>query len=180
MTFDDGFRDFVELALPSLVAHGVPATLYLATGLVSSTGVAAPDRLSWRDLRDAVATGLITVGAHTHSHPDLSRSGEAEARDEMRRSKELVEDCLGAPCRHFAYPYSKSSPAAERAARELFDSGALTWGTNRAGRVDLHRLARVPVLRSDGPLFFRAKVSGRLDGEALVYQVLHRGPWRAS
>jgi peptidoglycan/xylan/chitin deacetylase (PgdA/CDA1 family) len=180
VTFDDGFRDFVELALPILAGHGVPATLYLATGLVSGEAAAAPGRLSWRDLQDAVATGLVTIGAHTHSHPDLSRASESEAWDELRRSKELVEDHLGVACRHFAYPYSKSSPAAERVARELFDSGALAWGTNRAGRIDLHRLARVPVLRSDGPLFFRAKVGGRLDGEALVYQALRRGPWRAS
>jgi peptidoglycan/xylan/chitin deacetylase (PgdA/CDA1 family) len=180
VTFDDGFGDFVEVALPSLVDHQVPATLYLTTGLVNGRDSDARARLSWADLADAVETGLVTIGAHTHTHPDLSRSSEPEAREEMQRSKDLIEDRLGVECRHFAYPYSKSSPAAERVARELFDSGALAWGTNRAGRVDLHRLARVPVLRSDGALFFRAKVRGRLDGEALVYRALRRGPWSAS
>lgn len=182
VTFDDGFRDFREHALPALVRHGIPAVLYLTTGWVREEmrPRAGERNLSWADLRDALATGLVTVGAHTHSHPQLSRSGEREAEQEMRRSKELIEDRLGVECRHFAYPYSKVSPAADRVARRLFGSAALAWGTNRAGRTDLHRLGRVPVLRSDGPFLFRAKVGGFLDREALVYRLLRRGPWRQS
>jgi hypothetical protein len=59
----------------------------------------------------------------------------------------------------------------------LFDSAALRWATNRAGRIDRYRLGRTPVLRSDGPLLFRAKVRGLLDGEALFYRLTGRGPW---
>ncbi|HEX9890534.1 MAG TPA: polysaccharide deacetylase family protein, partial [Actinomycetota bacterium] len=70
---------------------------------------------------------------------------------------------------------------ADRAARDLFRTAALSaWRTNRRGRTDLHRLGRTPVLRSDGPRFFRAKVRGMLDGEALAYRVLRRGPWGRS
>jgi peptidoglycan/xylan/chitin deacetylase (PgdA/CDA1 family) len=120
------------------------------------------------------------VGSHTHDHADLSRATRVQAEEEMRRSKEIVEDRLQLPCRHFAFPFAVGSPEAQAAVRELFDTAAVGWKTNRAGRVDVHRLGRTPVLRSDGRLFFRAKVSGLLDKEALVYRAFRRGPWRYS
>ena len=181
VSIDDGFGDFIEFVLPSLMRHGVPAILYLATGLVEGEEFApASGALSWGQLRDAVATGLVTIGAHTHSHCDLSKLSEAEAEGEMRRSKELIESNLGIDCRHFAYPWSYSSPGAERAARGLFDSAALEWATNRRGRLDPHRLGRTPVLRNDSPRFFKAKLEGTLDAEALLYRATRRGPWRRS
>ena len=154
VTVDDGYRDFSDTVVPLLVRYQVPALLYLATG-------------------------LVTVGAHTHGHTDLSRASEQVCRDEMARSRELVEDRLGVACRHFAYPWAVASATADRVARELFDSAALdAWRSNRAGAVDPWRLGRTPVLASDGMAFFRAKVKGRLDGEALAYRLLGRGPWR--
>ena len=179
VTFDDGYRDFCERAVPLLVRHRVPAMLYLATSLVANgAGPAGADALGWSDLADALGTGMISVGAHTHGHTDLSRAGEGEAEQEMRRSKELIEDHLGVPCRHFAYPWAVASPAADRIARRLFDSAALhAWRTNRGMRLDPWRLGRVPILKSDGQVFFHAKVRGLLDGEAFAYRALGRGPW---
>jgi peptidoglycan/xylan/chitin deacetylase (PgdA/CDA1 family) len=181
VTIDDGYRDFHHIVLPLLVRYRVPAVLYLATGLVAGEGPGPddPDALTWSQLAEAVPTGLVTVGAHTHGHTDLSHASEQVCRDEMRRSQELVEDHLGVACRHFAYPWAVGSPTADRVARELFDSAALdAWRSNRAGAVDPWRLGRTPVLASDGMAFFRARVQGRLDGEALAYRLLGRGPWR--
>ncbi len=182
VTFDDGFGDFYDHVLPLLVRHRLPAVLYLATSLVDDGRVrstAGSERtLAWSQVQEAVGTRLVTCGSHTHAHADLSRASEAEAQEEMQRSKELIEDRLGVACRHFAYPWAVGSAGADRAARRVFDTAALhAWRTNRPGRTDLHRLGRVPILRSDGDLFFRAKVKGLLDGEALVYRVLRRGPW---
>jgi peptidoglycan/xylan/chitin deacetylase (PgdA/CDA1 family) len=181
VSFDDGYRDFSDTVLPLLVRYRVPAVLYLATGRIAGEGPGPddPDALSWAQLAEAVATGLVTVGAHTHGHTDLSRAPERVCRDEMAWSRELVEDRLGVACRHFAYPWAVGSPAADRVARQLFDSAALdAWRSNRAGAIDPWRLGRTPVLASDGMAFFRARVEGRLDGEALAYQLLGRGPWR--
>lgn len=178
VTVDDGYRDFHESVLPVFAEHRVPALLYLATGLVADGGSSGPDALSWHHLEEAVATGLVAVGSHTHSHADLSRATEREAEEEMLRSKGMIEDRLGVACRHFAYPWGVASPPAERAARRIFETAALPWRTNRRGAIDPHRLGRTPVLRSDGLLFFRAKVRGMLDGEATLYRVLRRGPWR--
>lgn len=181
VTVDDGYRDFSDTVLPLLERYRVPAVLYLATSLVAGEGPGPddPDALTWSQLAEAVASGLVTVGAHTHGHTDLSRAPEQICHDEMARSKELVEDRLGVACRHFAYPWAVGSAAADRVARRLFDTAALdAWRTNRAGAVDLWRLGRTPVLASDGLTFFQAKVKGRLDGEALAYRLLGRGPWR--
>jgi peptidoglycan/xylan/chitin deacetylase (PgdA/CDA1 family) len=177
VTFDDGYADFAERVVPVLVRHSIPATLYLATAPVGN----GPHSLSWSQLADAVSTGLVTVGAHTHTHADLSNAAEEVCEEEMRRSKELIEDRLARSCRHFAYPWAVSSPIADRVARRLFDSAAVgAWRTNRKGRLDPYRLGRTPVLRSDGRMFFRAKVKGLLDGEALFYRAARRGPWRSS
>jgi peptidoglycan/xylan/chitin deacetylase (PgdA/CDA1 family) len=179
ISIDDGFRDFHDHVLPLLVRYDLPAVLYLATAFVATAPSRSRDRdaLTWAHLRDAVATGLVTVGAHTHTHRDLSRADEGTADEEMRRSKERIEDELQLPCRHFAYPWSVASPAADRVARRLFASAASTWRTNRRGRIEPHRLGRTPVLRSDGRVFFDAKVRGAMDGEAALYRMLGRGPW---
>jgi hypothetical protein len=180
VTIDDGFIDFYNNVLPLIVESRVPVLLYLATGLVAPTEGAGSDALTWDQLADAISTGLVEVGAHTHSHANLGSAGVAEADLEMRRSKELIEDRLGVACRHFAYPWSVASPQAEKVARDLFATTALSWETNRLGSIDLYRVGRTPVLRSDGAFFFKAKLAGRLDGEALVYKALRRGPWRAA
>ncbi len=141
LSFDDGFRDFYDVVLPRLVDAGLPALLYLATGFVDAgdprSGVPASEALSWGMLAEAVSTGLVTVGAHTHGHTDLSRASAREADDEMRRSKESVEEHLSQACRHFAFPWGKASPEAERAARGHFATAALeAWRTNRATRTE--------------------------------------------
>ena len=177
VTFDDGTPDFHSRVLPLLVRYNVPALLYLATGGVTSNG--DPSALTWSDLQEAVATGLVSVGSHTHGHTDLSNATEAEADDEMRRSKDLIEDRLGIACRHFAYPWGVGSPEADRAARRTFATAALDgWKVNRRDAVDPYRIARIPILRSDGQLFFRAKVKGKLNAEAFLYRIARRGPWR--
>jgi peptidoglycan/xylan/chitin deacetylase (PgdA/CDA1 family) len=163
------------VVLPLLVQYRVPALLYLTTGWVDGNGGHA---VTWPQLREAVDTGLVTVGAHTHTHGSLARATEQEALGELKRSKELVEDQLGLPCRHFAYPFAVGSAAADRVARRLFDTAALhAWRTNRRGRIDRHRLGRTPVLRSDGSFFFRMKSKGLLNREDLAYRLLRRGPW---
>jgi peptidoglycan/xylan/chitin deacetylase (PgdA/CDA1 family) len=174
LTFDDGTPDFASTVVPLLVRYALPATLYLATAVADG-----PDGLTWRELADARATGLVTVGSHTHSHADLSKADVATCEEEMRCSKELIEDRLGVACRHFAYPWAVGSAVADAVARRTFDTAALeAWRTNRRGRTDPWRLGRTPVLRSDGLAFFRAKTAGLLDGEALLYRALRRGPWR--
>ena len=70
------------------------------------------------------ATGLATIGSHTHTHRVLAGASAADAADEIARSVGLIEERLGRPCRHFAYPKAIApSPAAEVVVRRQLRDG---------------------------------------------------------
>src|ERR1700730_1091027 len=79
VTFDDGTADFAECAVPVLVRHRIPVVLYLATGYIENQSSFPLGRrpLSWSALHDLVATGLVTVGSHTHTHALLDRADDS-------------------------------------------------------------------------------------------------------
>jgi len=178
VTFDDGTADFVEEALPILVQHHVPATLYVATDFVERNrpfpGSGTP--LSWSALADAVSTGLVTVGSHTHSHALMDRMPAAAVDAELDRSIALIGERLGVEPRHFAYPKALAgTPAADRAVRARFASAALA-GTraNPYGGTDPYRLARSPVQVDDGLDFFDRKVLGGMRMEDDLRRLVNR------
>jgi peptidoglycan/xylan/chitin deacetylase (PgdA/CDA1 family) len=178
VTFDDGTADFVEEALPILVRHGVPATVYVATEFIE-LGRSFPEGgqpLSWSALADAVSTGLVTVGSHTHTHALLDRLPDSEVDDELDRSIGLIHERLGIEPRHFAYPKALAgSHAADRAVRSRFASAALA-GTraNPYGDTDRYRLARSPVQVDDGLAYFTRKVAGGMRIEDDLRRLVNR------
>ncbi len=178
LTFDDGTSDFVEVAMPVLVRAGAPATIYLATDFIEQ-GRTFPHRgtpLSWTAVSDAMSTGLITVGSHTHTHALLDRLAPGAVVDELDRSIKLIEDRLGVTPEHFAYPKALAgSPAAEAAVRPRFRSAALA-GTrpNLYGSTDPYRLNRSPVQVADAMRWFRHKARGGMAFEDDIRRLVNR------
>jgi peptidoglycan/xylan/chitin deacetylase (PgdA/CDA1 family) len=178
VTFDDGTADFVDVALPILERHSVPALLYAATAFIDE-GRWFPDGgrpASWSGLRDAVSTGLVTVGSHTHTHALLDRITPEVASTELDRSIERISTELGRAPAHFAYPKAVApSPAVEETVRARFASAALS-GTraNPYGRTDPHRLARTPIQVSDAMRWFTHKAGGGLALEDWLRRVANR------
>jgi peptidoglycan/xylan/chitin deacetylase (PgdA/CDA1 family) len=169
ITFDDGTADFADVALPILVRHRLPVTLYLATAFVEEQRPFPDDGapLSWSALRDAAETGLVDIGSHTHTHALLDRLPADQVAAELDRSIGLIGDRLGLGARHFAYPKALAgSDAAANAVRSRFASAAVA-GTrpNLYERTDPYRLARSPVQLGDGMRWFRAKARGGLRAE---------------
>jgi peptidoglycan/xylan/chitin deacetylase (PgdA/CDA1 family) len=178
VTFDDGTADFAEEALPLLVRYKVPATLYVATDFVERGRPFPEDGLplSWSALADAVSTGFVTIGSHTHSHALLDRLPASEIDEELDRSIDLIRERLGLGPRHFAYPKAlPGSPAADRAVRQRFASAAVA-GTraNPYGRTDPYRLARSPIQVEDGLDFFTRKVGGGMRVEDDLRRLVNR------
>lgn len=184
VTFDDGTADFIEHALASLVRHSIPATYYIATDFVEGQRP-FPDNgtpVTWGGLAEAVSTGLVTVGSHTHTHAVLDRLDAETIDDELTRSAALIEDRLGTPCEHFAYPKGQAgSPAADQLVREKFQSAALAdMRTNPYGATDPHRLARSPIQRSDAMRWYRRKLDGGLSFEGEIRERLNERRYAAA
>jgi peptidoglycan/xylan/chitin deacetylase (PgdA/CDA1 family) len=117
ITFDDGFADYAEHALPVLEEHGLPATLFVTSGWMGRPGMLSHDAV--RDL----AGGVTEIGAHTVSHPHLDLLTDSEARSELRISREALEDCIGDWVTSLAYPHGSHTRRTTTLAR---DSGYLT------------------------------------------------------
>ncbi len=205
LTFDDGYRDTLEVALPVLRRHGAPAAVYVTPGFAERTAdlwwldleraVAAMERievtlagvpetlaagspaektaaferiywalrkgseerlratiadltgragidsraavaelcLDWDGLRTLAADPLVTIGAHTVTHPMLAKHPEATAREEIASSRAAIEREIGRPVLHFAYPVGDPGSAGPREFEMARDLGFRTAVTTRPG-----------------------------------------------
>jgi len=135
LTFDDGFANFATEALPLLEEHGFPATVFVVSGHAgadnrwsghSSTSVPRLPLLSWDQLGRLPAS-LVTIGAHTRTHPHLDRMTESpQIEAELAGCAEEMERNLGARPQIVAYPYGGVSPAVVRLAARHYRYGCTT------------------------------------------------------
>lgn len=177
LTFDDGYRDFYEHALPVLEEHGFPATVFAITGALGrrATWLAdtRPELLDGAALRELEARG-VEVGSHTHTHPRLSRLPAAEVARELRRSKALLENLLGHEVPSFCYPYGDlDRRVREEVAAAGYRLACATWrGAARPG-ADLLALPRQGIGFDKGLLSFahRLHLSHRFGRSPPAYAV---------
>lgn len=235
VTFDDGYRDNLTAATPILEAHGVPATIFLATGHIGTSEPFWWDRVAWRfatsplreadlplvgrrswddpdrmssewitaaktrpedDKRAAVArldevlgggpaaaafgstllswdevAGMLdrgwSVGAHTCTHPILTRVPTETVATEVGDSVGRVAEATGSPVLGFAYPNGQRDDF-DATAREAVAAAdvplafSLVPGPARPAEVRNDPLAirRVYVHHGDDPVRFAAKTAG--------------------
>jgi peptidoglycan/xylan/chitin deacetylase (PgdA/CDA1 family) len=162
VTFDDAFTS-VRTALPVLERTGVPATVFACTGYADDGRAldvpeladevrARPDELAtmtWDGLR-ALADRGVEVSSHTVSHPHLPTLSDAELADELRSSRQRLEDELGRPCRLLAYPYGECDERVRAAARAAGYDAAFSLPGDATGR-DPFDAFRVGVWRGESP-----------------------------
>lgn len=161
LTFDDGYAGVFHDAYPHLLERGAPFTLYLTTQFVGGpVGEAEPglEPLTWDQVAEMVASGLVTVGAHTHSHPDLRAVSSDMIAEELDVSNRIISERTGVEPRHFAYPKGYWAETAEPLIRERYDTAVLGGGPAIDPRTDRYRLSRLPIQRADGLFFFKRKL----------------------
>lgn len=108
ITIDDGYASTYEIAYPILQKHGFAATVFLYTDFVG-----APDALTWAQMKEMVASGLIEIQPHSKSHSNLAvrLPGESDAQYRARLAQEiavptrLIRERIGRAVFSFAYPY---------------------------------------------------------------------------
>jgi len=163
ITFDDGYRDFRESALPVLEARGLPATLF-ALALENPSeevpgGLPAP-ALSRDELRDVAARG-VEVGAHSLSHCDLTRVDDAQLERELVEGRHILEGWVGSPVASFAYPFGRFDDRVRRACGAHFEAGFTTQLASVGPGVDGFAIPRVDAFYLDSKRLRSAIAAGR-------------------
>ena len=181
LTFDDGFRDNHDHALPVLRSFGFPASFFVPSALLESgrtleryAGCCCDDALmSWDEVKEMAASGQ-DVGGHGRTHRELADLGAAELRDETAGCRREIAERVGCPPRFFCYPRGSESPAARRAVEEAGFEAALTVapGSNSRG-VDVFGLHRTEVANDDTLADFRRKLEGGFDGWHRLLRAAH-------
>jgi peptidoglycan/xylan/chitin deacetylase (PgdA/CDA1 family) len=160
LTFDDGWLNWLTVALPVLERLDVRGTFYVCPGW---WGGRHPDVAgdAGRLLEEADARALhlagMELGSHSMSHPDLRTLDDGELTRELTESKSAVERITGRACRTFAYPYGTFD---ERVAEAVASAGydlAFTW---QPGPWRRHAAPRLPAPARRGAVPLALKLMG--------------------
>ncbi len=163
LSFDDGWEDNHGVVLPILRSYGVPATVFVTTGLIAKPNPWTRDgarMMNVDQLCELVAAGF-EIGAHTVSHPDLSRLDQATCLQEMTESRDTLAQIVGQSIDSFAYPYCAYGPAAVAAAQEAGFEVAVTCHGRGSWRQ--WEVKRAAITGKDGLLSFLLKIHYRYD-----------------
>ncbi|OWT56293.1 polysaccharide deacetylase [Candidimonas nitroreducens] len=170
ITFDDGYRNVYQNALPVLSELGFTATNYfvvhqLGGGNVwdAEKGVPLAPLMSREEMRAWAAAGQ-EVGSHTLDHVHLPRISAELAEQQIRQSKTQLEDLAGVEVSAFCYPYGHETPALRNMVRNAGYLNATTTQRGLARRSDdRYGIPRVTVARSTHILRFLQKCLTRLE-----------------
>ena len=152
ITFDDGFRDNLTVALPLLEKFGVPMTLFVAAGFIDQE-----EYLSEEELREISQHPLITIGSHGFWHRHFNRLTPDDARFELIESKGVLEAVIGKKVELMAWPFGECNQELERLCAECgYQAAWSVWKGNNSN----YARWRVPLGRRDHMMRFVAKASG--------------------
>jgi peptidoglycan/xylan/chitin deacetylase (PgdA/CDA1 family) len=169
LSFDDGYRDVAEHALPVLAQHGFTATVFVATGITGGRARFTwyehqPPLLGWEELRTLDGSSPLRFEAHTVTHPNLRRLDETSAWAEIEECKRELERELERTVTGFAYPAGLFGLRE----RDLVERAGYAWAVScepgvNVATTDRFALRRIQIDARDSLLDFRAKLSGGHD-----------------
>jgi peptidoglycan/xylan/chitin deacetylase (PgdA/CDA1 family) len=179
VTFDDGYENIYLEAWPILQRLHIPATIFLATGYLDSdapfpfddwqeAGAAKVPKAVWRPLTteqclEMSDSGLIKLGAHSHTHCDFQGNPVAFEKD-LRACLAVLRDQFAVAEPTFAFPFGKSSLELIDTAKKLGVPCALTASPQRVrSDIDRHSWGRFEAMQADTAMTLAACLDGRYE-----------------
>ncbi|WP_320783208.1 polysaccharide deacetylase family protein [Streptomyces sp. CRN 30] len=181
LTFDDGFADLPGPTAQAVVDRGLTATAYLTTGAIAPGGrsLLPPAPMMTLDQAAVLEDAGMEIGSHTVTHAQLDTLSTRALGHELNSSKSVLEDALGHPVVHLAYPHGyNSAKVRSLSARAGYETATAVRHALSSDRDERYRIARLIVRRGHTV----ADVQGWLAGEGARIAPYRDGPktvaWR--
>ncbi len=185
MTFDDGFANLLDHALPVTRELGIPVTVFVVTENLGSLprwemeyeqSEAAQMTMSELQITQAATDPLCRFASHSLTHPRLTDIPLSQAKRELADSRAQLAQVVGRPVDDFAFPHGVCSAqliteAFASGYRRVHTLGPITNGLDSSrGQV----VARMKMSPDVWMLEFRLTVSGAYEWLWSVRRALHR------
>lgn len=168
ITFDDGFENSLDNAIPELRARNIPALFFVTVGFLNQEAEWWPAPMPQREQKIAslerwlhVPENLISIGSHTVTHPHLATLPEPEARGELYNSRLALMKILKRDIVAFSFPYGEFT---QNLVKWCYDAGYrqvfTTLPENRPRSKDEFVMGRTAAEPDDWDLEFRLKLMG--------------------
>ena len=103
LTIDDAFKSVYKKAWPLLKESGLPFTIFVSTGHVSSR---SKSYMTWEEIKELSDSG-VSIGHHTVNHPHLVNKSIDVLEDEIENANNAFQENLGYVPDIFSYPYGE-------------------------------------------------------------------------
>lgn len=170
LTFDDGYRDNYLNALPVLQEFRAKATLYPVAersegfdwsskkkAARTSGELGREPKLSDAEIAAMLATGLVELGGHGLTHPNLPQLSTAEAEREIAGCKTALEQTFRVPVPTFCYPFGLYGKREIELVQRAGYIGATTTAEGVGGQ-DPFQFPRIKVSGTEGLFAFRLRL----------------------
>lgn len=163
VTFDDGFQNVYENAMPELKKRQIPVVMFvIADAFGKAFGpLGHSEKVMSLDQLQSLPEELVTIGSHTLTHPMLSTLSEDEARQEIGGSRTKLESTLNRKIRLFSFPFGCFNEQLVELCKEAGYSRVFTTLPKCAfAEPSEFAVGRVRVDPTDWPVEFRLKLNG--------------------
>lgn len=168
LTFDDGLADFFTESLPIIERYNFPATLFISTAYVNQTGRWLKSlgeenfpMLSWSEIHEISDHG-IECGSHGYSHMQLDILPMEKMLEEVKTSKEILEQNLCKQIESFAYPYGLNSKVLRHVVQQAgYSSGCAVKHSMTTVLDDRFALARIVITSRISQITFQGFLQGK-------------------
>src|ERR1700745_702745 len=163
ITFDDGFENFISVALPELQRRNIPSAVFIildALGNEFGTPELLEKVMSADQLR-CIPQDLVTLGSHTLTHPFLPSLRREEAVKELLQSRLQLENILNRSVTLFSFPFGGFTEDLVRLSRQAGYTRVFTTLPHLAFTdAEEFAVGRIRADPTDWPLEFRLKIAG--------------------
>lgn len=147
VTFDDGFLNNYAIVVKVLKKHKIPATFFVT--LNASYFDEGLPLMSTKQMKTLSENSLFNIGAHTMTHPKLSKISKSKQEKEILESKKELEKIINKKVNYFAYPYGQKTDYTKHSAHLVKKSGFEMACSAFIGNVNLltnrYELPRYPI-----------------------------------